>query len=60
MERVITEPVEDVVCTPAEEDVHAVPLPPAGEGMSIPILEPVQAVQAIAGPPIIEIPPSPL
>jgi hypothetical protein len=42
--------------TPAEEDVHAVPLPRAGEEISIPIPEPVVAVESIAGPPITEIP----
>ena len=40
----------------SEEDVHAVPLPRTGEGTSIPILEPVVAVEPIAGPPITEIP----
>ncbi|KAF8488274.1 hypothetical protein F5888DRAFT_1809797 [Russula emetica] len=56
VERDITEPVEEVVPTPAEEDVHAVPLPPARKEISIPIPEPVVAVEPIAGPPIIEIP----
>ena len=55
VERVITEPVEEGVPTPAEEDVHVVPLPRAGEGISIPIPQPVVAVEPIAGPPITEI-----
>ena len=56
VERVITEPVEDVAPTPAEEDVHADSLPHAGEEISIPILEPVVVVEPIAGLPITEIP----
>jgi hypothetical protein len=56
VERGITEPIEEVVPAPAEGDVHAVPLPPAGEEISIPIPAPVVAVQPIARPPIIEIP----
>ena len=51
VERVISEPVEEGVPTPPEEDVHAVPLPRAGEEISIPIPEPVVAVEPIAGPP---------
>jgi hypothetical protein len=54
-ERVLTEPVRGS-SRPCRKDVHAVPLPPAGEGIPIPIPEPVVAVEPIAGPPIIEIP----